>query len=576
MSPNASESLFDALRECGLYTPDQLAALSDVAAAAGADPGALADGLQTRGLLTTYQARKVRLNRIPELLVGPYLLLDKIGEGGMGKVFKAVEFGTGRLIALKVVRSHLMANKVVRGRARREAAAAALLNHPNIVALYDADEVTGRYYMAMEFVDGSDLARLVKEFGPLPYPEACEYVRQAALGLQHAHDQGLIHRDVKPSNLLVSGERAIPGTGGKAEVKILDMGLVRSLADDEADRSELTRDGTVVGTPDYMAPEQAKNSSTVDHRADLYSLGCTLFMLLTGRPPFPDGSPIDKLLRHQLDPPPDVRKVLLGIPGGVAAIVTRLLAKKPEDRFATAGELAAALAPYTTEAPTPADADRTAVPAARRRAAADRSQEVPEGSTALDLGAAGAAPARPAAATARPAGHSPTGMPRGGTPVGIVVRPVGTAGSTGNAPFAPPGAEPLDAEPLDAEPVTAKATAAPPRRPYVPPRPPRPRRKAARPTKLGQNTLIALAALGVAGAVLLGVVLATLIRGGAAKEPPPPPKTEIVPGRAPGKTSSLPRPVGAIASAAVAGDGWRLAGVAADDRGGYGARWTVR
>ena len=268
----------------------------------------------------------------------------------MGKVFKAIQCRSGRPVALKVVRAHLMANKTVVGRYRREAAAAARLNHPNIVTLLDADEAQGRYFLAMEFVYGSDLSRMVKEFGPLPYAEAAEYIRQGALGLQHAHESGLIHRDIKPSNMLVSGERALPDTGGVAAVRILDMGLVRSLADDDdANKTELTRDGTVVGTPDYMAPEQAKNSSTVDHRADIYSLGCTLYYLLVGKPPFPEGTPIDKLLRHQLDPPPDIRKLRPDVPDEMVRAMVKMLAKKPEDRIPTAGEVSKILAKFTAE-----------------------------------------------------------------------------------------------------------------------------------------------------------------------------------------------------------------------------------
>jgi serine/threonine-protein kinase len=201
----------------------------------------------------------------------------------------------------------------------------------------------------MEYVEGADLSRLIKENGSLPYQEAAEYIRQSALGLQHAHQRGLIHRDIKPSNLLVSGERALPGTDGIAHVKILDMGLVRSILDDPVG-TELTRDGTVVGTPDYMAPEQAKNSSKVDARADLYSLGCTLYYCLRAQPLFPEGSPIDKLLRHQLDPPPDIRKARPETPPGLAKVLEKLLKKNPNDRYQTATEVAVALQPFTAAA----------------------------------------------------------------------------------------------------------------------------------------------------------------------------------------------------------------------------------
>jgi eukaryotic-like serine/threonine-protein kinase len=350
MDPFTPDHLFQAIRDSGQHTPEKLAVLDSIPPEAKTDPVSLADRLWTAQLLSAYQTRKVRLNRLSEILFGNYLVLDKIGEGGMGKVFKAIQCRTGKLVALKVVRAHLMANRTVVGRYRREAAAAAKLNHPNIVSLLDADEAQGRYFLAMEFVYGSDLARMVKEFGALPFPEAAEYIRQGALGLQHAHDNDLIHRDIKPSNMLVSGERALPGTDGVAVVRILDMGLVRSLIeDDDAAKSELTRDGTVVGTPDYMAPEQAKNSSTVDRRADIYSLGCTLYYLLSGKPPFPDGTPIDKLLRHQLDPPPEIRKQRPDVPDEMMRTMLKMMSKRPEDRIQSAAEVAKVLAQFTAE-----------------------------------------------------------------------------------------------------------------------------------------------------------------------------------------------------------------------------------
>jgi serine/threonine protein kinase len=527
MDPNAPETLFDALRECGLYTADQLAAIPEIAAAAGSDLATLAEGLFSRQLLTPYQARKLRFNRISELVLGKYLVLDKVGEGGMGKVFKAIDRTTGQIVALKVVRAHLMANKIIRGRYHREVAAAAALKHPNIVTLLDDGEANGRYYLAMEFVDGSDLSRMVKELGPLPYPEACEYVRQAALGLHHAHKQGLIHRDIKPSNLLVCGERALPGTGGKATVKILDMGLVLSLdALDDPDHTELTRDGTVVGTPDYMAPEQAKNSSTVDHRADLYSLGCTLYTLLSGRPPFPDGSPIDKLLRHQLDPPTDLKTLIPDLPAGVAAIVGRLLAKKPAERFNSAAELAEALARYTPDAEPEVD---PLAPPPRRKSGERSRKAVPEGSTIISTSAATAP--RPVPMSARSAEPSPAILPRPQTPV-VTVRPVETATRSGNFPAFPHTAEPLDAEPLDAEPLNAEPleaepVAVPPVRTKPEPRPvvrkePRPRRTIRRPNRPTKSGIPM--SLIVAGVVLGAIVLATVVYAFATRSSKTPPE----------------------------------------------------
>ena len=189
MDWNTPEHLIQAIRDCGLYSPAQLVALDDIPPDILANPVALSERLRAAGLLTGYQTKKVRISRIVEILIGPYLVMDKIGEGGMGKVYKAIQLKVGLVVALKVVRPHLLSNKTVMRRYKREAAAAATLNHPNIVSLHNADEAGGRHYMAMEFVNGSDLARLVKEFGQLHYCEAAEYVRQTALGLQHAFER---------------------------------------------------------------------------------------------------------------------------------------------------------------------------------------------------------------------------------------------------------------------------------------------------------------------------------------------------------------------------------------------------
>ncbi|MCS7272405.1 MAG: protein kinase, partial [Gemmataceae bacterium] len=236
----------------------------------------------------------------------------------------------------------------VRRRYEREVATALSLNHPNIVRVYEAGQHEGRHYLAMEFIDGIDLARLGKEYRPLAIPEACEYVRQTALGLQHAHERGFVHRDIKPSNIIVAGERHLPQAVEPAVAKILDMGLARAVgvAEEGGEPLDLTRDGVVVGTPDYMAPEQAKNSRNVDNRADLYSLGCTFYFLLTGRPPFAEGTAIEKILKHQLDPVPPVRQWRPDVPAAVEEILLHLLAKRPEDRPASALEVAQALEPW--------------------------------------------------------------------------------------------------------------------------------------------------------------------------------------------------------------------------------------
>lgn len=329
-----------ALRKSGRFAPQDLATAEDAFSECQGNSASLALRLKAAGLLTHYQFRKLQANRAADLVFGKYLIFDKIGEGGMGKVYRACDTALGREVALKVVRPHLLANKMVVKRYRREVSATAAFDHQNIVHLYDADDVNGRHYLAVEYVDGSDLARLVKECGPLDPFEVCEYARQTALGLHHAHERGFVHRDIKPSNLLVSGERALPRAATQATVKILDMGLVRCLENEEPSLFDLTRDNTVVGTPDYMAPEQANDSTLVDGRADFYSLGCTMLFLLTGKPPFTASTAMGRLIAHQRNPVPKVRSLRSDVPQEVAAIIERLMSKNPDRRPSSGAELA--------------------------------------------------------------------------------------------------------------------------------------------------------------------------------------------------------------------------------------------
>lgn len=344
------DSLVEALRGRAILNPQQLDTLSREHAPAHGDTQELAKTLIRLKWLSVYQAKKLLADKADELQVGQYVILDKVGEGGMGKVYKAVQLSLHRTVALKVVRAALLKSEVALKRFQREVRAAGKLNHPNIVRVFDADQIGDRHFLAMELIEGSDLAKLVKTRGPLPIAVACSFIRQAALGLQYAHEQGMVHRDIKPSNLLVAMDEK-GQYGAKCAVKILDMGLARTLQGDVANddvSTELTRTGTVIGTPDFMSPEQAKNSSTVDHRSDLYSLGCTFFFLLTGEVPFPNGNPLEKLLQHQMDPPRPIQLIRLDTPPEVATIVQCLLAKKPDDRFQSGAALANALERWTS------------------------------------------------------------------------------------------------------------------------------------------------------------------------------------------------------------------------------------
>jgi serine/threonine protein kinase/WD40 repeat protein len=281
----------------------------------------------------------------PELADHPrYRVLGLLGQGGMGAVYRAEHRRMERPVALKVINPGLIRNPETVQRFRQEVRTAAKLHHPNIVTAHDADEAGGLHFLVMEFVEGRSLADLIAERGPLPVAEACNTIRQAALGLQHAHEQGMVHRDIKPHNLMVTPA---------GQVKILDFGLARLARDPESvadgatiPGTSLTSVGTVMGTADYIAPEQAANSRAADIRADIYSLGCTLFHLLTGRTPFPDGGVQDKIVRHTNAPLPAVMELRREVSPELDAVLARMTAKNPAERYATPAEVAAALAPF--------------------------------------------------------------------------------------------------------------------------------------------------------------------------------------------------------------------------------------
>jgi uncharacterized protein (TIGR03067 family) len=302
-----------------------------------------------------------------------YRIVELIGRGGMGSVYRAEHRLMNRPVAIKVINSQLVQNAKAVERFRREVQAAAKLSHPNIVAAYDAEQAGSAHFLAMEFVDGTDLATVVQQRGPLPVAEACEYIRQAAVGLQHAHELALVHRDIKPHNLMVVGQasslsgRAEGKLGAYPTIKILDFGLAgfvteAAIMESEATAADsgaatisphLTALGSVMGTPDYIAPEQASDAHSADIRADIYSLGCSLYFLLTARPPYEADGAAAKLMAHVELPVPDLRSQRPDVAPQLTAVVSRMIAKKPADRFQTPAEVAAALAPFTRQAEAP-------------------------------------------------------------------------------------------------------------------------------------------------------------------------------------------------------------------------------
>jgi serine/threonine-protein kinase len=339
MAVAPKRSLLDELRASDLLRAEQLEQLARLPVAEDRDPRALARHIRQRGWLTRFQLTELLNGRGKQLHVGPYVLLDRLGEGGMGQVYKAQHQHMQRVVALKVIRKDRLSHPKAVLRFQREVQAAAQLSHANIVMAYDAGEADGTHFLSMEYVEGRDLYQLVHEAGPLPVAQACDCIRQAALGLHHAHSRGIVHRDIKPQNLLLTSTPP-------ATVKVLDMGLSRWRQALTEEERGLTRDGAVLGTVDFMAPEQARNAHAADGRADLYSLGCTLHYLLTGHRPFHAESTPELLLKHQVDEAPPVDSFCPDVPPGVAAVVRKLLAKRPENRYQTAAELAAALEPF--------------------------------------------------------------------------------------------------------------------------------------------------------------------------------------------------------------------------------------
>jgi hypothetical protein len=306
----------------------------------------------------------------PGSVVPPVLarfeILEELGRGGMGVVYKAIQRDSGRVVALKVIRKERLSSPDMLSRFRREAVASARLGHPAIVAVYEADQEGDTPYLAMEYVPGITLQKLVDDHGPLPIARACEFVRQTAVGLEHAAAQRLVHRDVKPSNLMVVAPDGLP-LPPRPVIKILDMGVARlfQLSDQEAPLTTLTRDGSVIGTPDYVAPEQLEDPRNVDVRADLYSLGCTLYFLLTGSVPFPGGTLIQKLDKQRWTTAPAVNQLRPEVPPPVAAVVRRLMAKHPDDRYQSPGELAQALDALLRTGDLPGGHAAVALPALR-------------------------------------------------------------------------------------------------------------------------------------------------------------------------------------------------------------------
>ena len=333
----SSEKFLATVKKSGLVAEDDmarcLASIADKSDGAPARAQQIAETLIEEQLVNGWQAENLLKGKYKGFFLGKYRLLGHLGKGGMSQVYLAEHSVMERLVAIKVLPSRYVENPNYLDRFKREARAVAALDHPNIVRAYDIDQDGKTHYIVMEYVDGRDLQRIVSEDGTLSPDDAADYIAQAALGLQHAHEAGLVHRDVKPANCLVDNRRTL---------RLLDMGLAKFAKDSHPSISAI-HDDSVVGTADYLAPEQARNSQNVDARADIYGLGCTLYFALTGSPPFPEGTIAQRLLKHQSETPPSILEKRPDAPRSLVDLCARMMKKSPDQRIQTAAEVATEL-----------------------------------------------------------------------------------------------------------------------------------------------------------------------------------------------------------------------------------------
>jgi len=342
--PLTVEGFLKTVLRSGLLSSPQLqVALQPVPPERLADAKFLANHLVKTGKLSRFQANKLLQGVIKGLVLGPFHMLAPIGKGGMGAVYLARDSRNQQLVAVKALPpKRAKAEERLLARFRREMEICQRVTHPNVARTFEVGVDDDVHYIAMEYIPGKNLYKLVSEEGPLPVARAARLFYEVCLGLEHAHSQGLIHRDIKPSNIVITPDD---------RAKVLDLGLAMMHGEVQADRTVVGGQGYIVGTLDYLAPEQADDAFTVDLRSDIYGLGCTFYFALTKQAPFPGGNALQKLLRHRCDTPVSVCRLNSEVPPEMSAVVDKMMAKRKEERFATAAQVREALKPWVPSAP---------------------------------------------------------------------------------------------------------------------------------------------------------------------------------------------------------------------------------
>jgi hypothetical protein len=457
--------------------------------------------------LTEYQATLLARGHADCFFLNQYKVLDRLGRGRMAGVYKALH-RLGQIVAVKVLPPSKAKDAPLLARFQREARLALRLKHPNVVRTFQVGEAGGLHYLVMECLEGETLDDVLQRRKKLPPAEAVRVIYQALLGLEHLHEQGMVHRDIKPANLMIvpAGAAGPADTTLRSAVKILDMSLARALSDESvdegADQPQLTTEGTLLGTPDYMAPEQARDAHAADVRADIYSLGCVLFHLIAGQAPFPDSNIISQMIRHASEAPRPLKEFNAAVPDGLQQIVSWMMAKDPNKRYPTPGRAAQALQVFLA-----AGAEPAANPEAEARMrsfltwleAGDEAAPAPPKSAAPAKPVA-AAVARPVAAVAAPAkapkpAAAPAAKPASDKqpakkPMRQEVR------AQPDAPAAKDGSAGFDVELLPAAPLAGKAGPAR----YLPP------------LSRRDFVVFAIGAGSVLAAIFLGWLVALVVR----------------------------------------------------------------